>query len=231
MNIQLKSVIHDQPTNSVEATWVNEIAPAYDVPESIAPDTEDKDGNVIPGRIIPAHTVPAVEVQVKCHSYADVQMDWLEVDLGDDAPAHADLIALVRSKIVPYVPPVPTVVECVAKIDADTDAIYGAALGNRGEEYTRAATEAQAYKDAGYTGTVPASVQSWATAKSWTATQAADDILATATQWIKAQAAIRAARLVSKEQVRNAADAAELAGVLGAWANFVGVIRGQLGVS
>jgi len=101
MNIKLKSVIHDTPTNSVEATWVNVITPAYDVPESTAPDTEDKDGNVIPGKVTPAHTVPAVEVSVKCHSYHETQMDWLEADLGDDMPAYADLIALVRSNIVP----------------------------------------------------------------------------------------------------------------------------------
>lgn len=97
----LKSVIHDVPTNSVEATWVEVITPAYDVPESTAPDTEDKDGNVIPGKVTPAHTIPAVEVNVKCHSYHETQMDMLEADLGDDAADHADLIALVRSRIVP----------------------------------------------------------------------------------------------------------------------------------
>ena len=123
MNIKLKSVIHDLPTNSVEATWVNEIAPAYDVPESTAPDTTDKDGNVIPGRIIPAHTVPAEEVNVKCHSYHETQMDWLETDLGADLPAHADLIALVRSKIVPYVPPPLTPADIVTAMDALFNAV------------------------------------------------------------------------------------------------------------
>ena len=46
-------------------------------------------------------------VQVKCHSYADVQMDMLEADLGADAPAYADLIALVIAGIKPPVPPTP----------------------------------------------------------------------------------------------------------------------------
>ena len=123
MNIQLKSVIHDLPTNSVEATWVNEIAPAYDVPESTAPDTTDKDGNVIPGVVTPAHTVPAVEVNVKCHSYHETQMDWLEADLGADLPAHADLIALVRSKIVPYVPPPLAPADIVTAMDALFNAV------------------------------------------------------------------------------------------------------------
>lgn len=131
----------------------------------------------------------------------------------------------------PYITPIPTVAECLAKIDADTDLIYGAVLGNRAEEYTRAATEAQAYKDASYIGTVPASVQSWATAKSWTLTQATDDILATAAQWTGAQAAIRAARLLRKEQVRTAPNAAGVTVAMNAWAGFVVYIRGQLGLS
>lgn len=123
MNIQLKSVIHDLPTNSVEATWVNVITPAYDVPESKAPDTTDKDGNVIPGKVTPAHTVPAVEVNVKCHSYHETQMDWLGADLGADLPAYADLIAQVRSKIVPYVPPPLTPADIVTAMDALFNAV------------------------------------------------------------------------------------------------------------
>ncbi len=118
----------------------------------------------------------------------------------------------------------------VLRIDADTDGIYGAILGNRSEEYSLAATEAQAYKVAGYAGPVPGSVQSWATAKGWTTTQATDDILTTAAQWIGAQAAIRAARLLRKEQVRNASDAAGINTAMTAWAGFANYIRGQLGV-
>ena len=111
MNIKLKSVIHDLPTNSVEATWVEVVTPAIDVPESVKPDyivqaTLGEDGEVIPahvvsGEVIPAHTIPAVERQVRCHSYADVQMDMLESDLGADLLAYADLIAAVRAAIVP----------------------------------------------------------------------------------------------------------------------------------
>lgn len=116
--IKLKQVIHYPESNSVEATWVNVITPAYDVPESTAPDTEDKDGNVIPGKVTPAHTVPAVEVSVKCHSYADVQMDMLEADLGTDLPAYTDLIATVRAGIVPYVPPPLTPADIETALDA-----------------------------------------------------------------------------------------------------------------
>ena len=62
-------------------------------------------------------------VQVKCHSYADVQMDILEADLGDDLPEYVDLIALVRSKIVPYVPPPLTPADIVAAMDALFNAV------------------------------------------------------------------------------------------------------------
>ncbi len=115
-------------------------------------------------------------------------------------------------------------------IDSDTDAIYGAVLGNRGIEYQDAGTAATAYKAAGYSGTVPSEVQSWATAKAQTAQWAADDILSTATAWKIAQDAIRSTRLTKKEAVRNSADATAVATILAAWSGFVAYIRGQLGV-
>lgn len=130
----------------------------------------------------------------------------------------------------PYVAPALSVPALLAQIDADTDSIYGSVLGNRAEEYTLAANEAQAFKTAGYTGAVPSSVQSWAAAKSWTTTQAADDILLTAARWIGAQSAIRAERLLRKEQIRTAVGDPARAAVMVAWAGFVSYMRGQLGL-
>ena len=118
----------------------------------------------------------------------------------------------------------------VAQIDADVDAIYGAAIGNRQAEYEAAERQAQAYADADYSGTVPGMVSSWASAKGWTGQQAAEDILAQATQWRGAQDAIRAQRLLRKEQVRVAADAASIDAVLTAWTGFVLLVRQQLGL-
>lgn len=100
MTIKLKSVIHDVATNFVEATWMDETAPAYDVPESTIPAQLAEDGSVIrPAVVVPAHTVPAVQVNVKSHSYGETQMDLLESDLGADLPAYAALIATVRAAI------------------------------------------------------------------------------------------------------------------------------------
>ncbi|MDP2369345.1 hypothetical protein [Rhodoferax sp.] len=123
--------------------------------------------------------------------------------------------------------------DAVKKIDAETDALIGAVIGNRASEYERAEAQAIAYAAAGYTGPVPSSVQSWADAKvaqGWTTQMAADDILATANAWRPAQEAIRAQRLLRKEQARAAADPAAVAGVLAQWAGFLAAIRGQLGV-
>lgn len=116
------------------------------------------------------------------------------------------------------------------EIDSDTDAIYGAVLGNRGPEYLDAEIAAKAYKDAGYTGTVPEDVQSYATAMGWIAQQAADDILLTAANWRPAKSAIRANRLAAKEAVRDSLTISEVEAVLAWWAIFVVTIRGQLGI-
>jgi hypothetical protein len=55
-------------------------------------------------------------VQVKCHSYADVQMDMLRADLGDDAAEYEELMALVEANIQPVavaapVPQAPSIYE------------------------------------------------------------------------------------------------------------------------
>lgn len=119
----------------------------------------------------------------------------------------------------------------IKKIDADTDDIVQAVIGNRTSEYELAEKEAKDYKTAGYPASpVPSSVSAWAAAKGWTNTQAADDIIATATGWRTVQASIRANRLAHKENARNAADVTALDTVKASWATFLTTIKGQLGV-
>lgn len=123
--------------------------------------------------------------------------------------------------------------DALKQIDTEVDALIGAVIGNRASEYERAEAEATSYTASGYTGPVPSCVQSWADAKvaqGWTAQMAADDILATANAWRPAQDAIRAQRLLRKEQARAAVDAAAVDAVLAQWAGFLVAIRGQLGV-
>ena len=116
------------------------------------------------------------------------------------------------------------------KIDAETDDVYGDVVGNKGEEYRSAEADAKAFIAANYTGTAGSGVTSWATAKGWTTTQAANDIIAQATAWRNAQAAIRANRLARKEAVRAAADLAALNAIMAQWSGFLTAIRTQLGV-
>lgn len=106
-------------------------------------------------------------------------------------------------------PVLPTREELAADIDRRADALRLSIVGDplRVEEYRIAREEATAFVAANYSGTVPSSVQSWATAKNWTPKQAADDIMRTAQLWASALYAIRTIRLVGKEAVRNAADA------------------------
>ena len=81
--MKLKTVIHYPDTNSVEATWVEVVTlPQQEISEGVAD-----------------LTLRTQEVQVRCHSYADVQMDMLEADLGADLPEYAALIATVRAAI------------------------------------------------------------------------------------------------------------------------------------
>ena len=109
----------------------------------------------------------------------------------------------------------------IRQIDLDTDNLIRLAVGERVGEYERAEKEALNYKVEGYAGLVPSSVSAWATAKGWTAQEAADDIIAAAINWRNLQASLRAERLLCKEQGRISADAAALDVVKARWSAFL----------
>jgi hypothetical protein len=67
---------------------------------------------------VEATWVDTKEHVVKCHSYADVQMNMLRADLGADAAEYADLIATVEANIKPVVIVPPTPLEQLAQLDA-----------------------------------------------------------------------------------------------------------------
>ena len=117
----------------------------------------------------------------------------------------------------------------IQRIDSDADVIYSAALGNRATEYQQAEEQAKSYQDAGYTGAVPAYVQTWATATGKTAQWAADNIVDTAEAWRNAQIAIRGKRLALKEKAKAAMTHVELDAIQAEWAGFVTYIKGVLG--
>lgn len=118
----------------------------------------------------------------------------------------------------------------IKQVDADADAVIKAVMGERATEYLLAEQEATAFKVAGYTGAVPGSVSSEATAKGITATVACDIILATAAGWRTAQAALRAQRLLAKAAASSANTAADLDIVKAQWTAFLSTLKGQLGL-
>lgn len=91
-----------------------------------------------------------------------------------------------------------------AKIDVAADSARRTLAGDplRALEYQQAALEAQAFKDQGYPKkAVPLSVSAWVV-KGRTARQAADQILAKATEFDANLVALRELRLKAKAQVR-----------------------------
>jgi len=110
-------------------------------------------------------------------------------------------------------PILPTAAQLCAQIDAAADAARRAVAGDplRAVEYERAATEAQAFKTAGYPAEdVPRTVAAWAIGER-TAQQAADSILAESAAYTEALYQIREARLQAKELVRQAMTAGQVA--------------------
>lgn len=118
----------------------------------------------------------------------------------------------------------------IKKVDADVDAIYAAAIGNRATEYELAEKEALAYKAAAYAGKAPASISAWSGAKKESDKWATDNIIATSASWRAAQSAMRSQRLSSKEAAKGAIDLAALAAIRSTWDSFVISIRAQLGI-
>ncbi|BCL41004.1 TPA: hypothetical protein RCG82_000613 [Enterobacter roggenkampii] len=101
-------------------------------------------------------------------------------------------------------------IELCQQIDGLADQVRRELAGDplRVAEYDRAAQEASAYQTAGYAGTVPPAVLSWAEAKGWIAQAAADDILRAADRWNAARYQLRDQRLKTKEAIRSALDEA-----------------------
>ena len=96
----LKQVIHYPDTNSVEATWVERLT------EKEYYTGEDGEGCVLE---------VGDEIVVKCHSYADVQMQMFRDDvaeLGGDIAEYEEMIALVESNIKPAEPVLLPILSC-----------------------------------------------------------------------------------------------------------------------
>lgn len=103
-------------------------------------------------------------------------------------------------------PHIPGVGELCQQIDTTADTARRAVAGDplRAVEYDRSASEARAFKDAGYPAdAVPRTVAAWAIGGR-TVQQAADNILLESAAYTEALYQIREARLGAKELVRQA---------------------------
>ena len=102
-------------------------------------------------------------------------------------------------------PPMPTTDGLCMAIDHAADTARRAVAGDplRAVEYDRARIEAEQFSAAGYLGTVPPMVAAWAI-NGRTPQQAADSILAEATQYNSALVQLRTVRLNAKELIRTA---------------------------
>ncbi|HEX7927068.1 MAG TPA: hypothetical protein VF678_05705 [bacterium] len=137
------------------------------------------------------------------------------VEISDDAwqefLAHPGTRRWDGQQVVPCDPPAVPVEDARAAallaIDAEAERArlrYITPGAGQAMTYLMKAQQAQAYKDADYTGTVPPLVQAAATGRGLSAQQAADLILATQAAWETVGAAIEQARESGKAAVTAA---------------------------
>ena len=92
--------------NVVEATWLERtIAPDTEVPAT--DEVLDEEGNVIT-EAVASHTIPGAvtDVQLKCHSYSDGQIDMLRADVAEfgvplSAEDEALLAEVTAARVIP----------------------------------------------------------------------------------------------------------------------------------
>jgi len=119
--------------------------------------------------------------------------------------------------------------DLILKFEKDTDNLTKSIIGERGEEYRIAEEEAIAYKAAGYPeANIPGSISSDAIAKSYTNQEACDLILTMSINWRTAQAALRAKRLLLKEQTRTSTTFEELNTISSEWDIFIEALKAQI---
>ena len=117
----------------------------------------------------------------------------------------------------------------ILKLERDTDSLIKEIVGERAFEYELAEKEAIAFKAAGYPeNDVPASVSSDAIANDYSNTIACDLILTMANSWRAIQSSLRAQRLLSKANTKNALTVEELNTIEASWNDSLILIKQQI---
>jgi len=123
----------------------------------------------------------------------------------------------------------------IAQVKSEAGQLTTQVLQGLGSEYELNEAEAIAYKAAGYPATVPLSVADEVASKASknitiTATVACNNILAAATGWRNAQAALRRNRLTVVSAAEVAVDAAALDAIKADRATFISTLKTNLGI-
>jgi hypothetical protein len=122
----------------------------------------------------------------------------------------------------------------VAQTYTDIDKIIFDKVGFRATEYVNAQAAAQAYKDAGYTGTVSEYIHGYAqfnpTGIVQTDQWACDQILSQAAALEAVTLSMRNQRFGAQCQLRAATTLAGLETAISAWNQFIKNVRSQLGI-
>lgn len=164
------------------------------------------------------HVIPAItENQKLGEVYFDVINDVITYYIIDKNQEEIDIELTDRKTSL------------IKKFENDTDSLIREIVGERAFEYELAEMEAMAYKAAGYPEIdVPASISSDAIANGYSNTIACNLILTMATNWRTVQSALRANRLLSKANTKNALTVEELNTIEANWDGFLIYIKQQI---
>ena len=123
-------------------------------------------------------------------------------------------------------------VAAIAKAYTDVDAVIGAAIGNRAEEYKDAEAAAREYLVSGGEGDADVAVSSYAmynpTGELQTNAWAAKQIIQRADAFRAAQKAMRAERFARQAEMRMASTKEELAVAVDSWQGFISNVFASL---
>jgi len=120
--------------------------------------------------------------------------------------------------------------QAIIDVDCDSDDVVNDVIGRRDTEYLMAEKQAQDFIAAGYNGDTYPYVSSWAAAKNATESWAADNIIDTANNWRLVQSDMRAKRLKTKEDVRNALTVDDIDILVNTWKSYISSVKNSLGV-
>lgn len=180
-----------------------------------------------------AQPLPSGEVEGFVHTDDDPGAGFVKVTGGwPMAPRqNAEVRPFIAAGVVRWDYPLALadrIASAITATYADIEAIVNEAVSTRQREYDRTAAQAQAFKDGGYAGTVPALVACYAAKKSISGQAAADTILARAATYDQATDDMRITRMARQKDMEAATTHAALDAAVAEWRAFIADTRTTL---